>query len=129
MKLTRMLVFLPALLIAILSLGTAGLAQPEANSQIWVGTWASSQQIPESANALPGVGLTDITLRQIVHLSIGGTILRVCLSNAFGTTPLHFTSVHIAHPQSSSSSAIDPISDRPLSFSGHGDVRVPAGAE
>jgi lysophospholipase L1-like esterase len=122
-------IFLPALLIAILSFGTAGLAQSEANSQIWVGTWASSQQIPEPANALPGEGLTDITLRQIVHLSIGGTILRVRLSNAFGTAPLRFTSVHIAHPQSSGSSAINPISDRPLSFSGQSDVIVPAGAD
>jgi hypothetical protein len=129
MKLTQMPVFSPALLIAILSLGTAGLAQSETNSQIWVGTWASSQQIPEPANALPGEGLTDITLRRIVHLSIGGTILRIRLSNAFGTAPLHFTSVHIAHPQSSGSSAIDPISDRPLSFSDHSDVIVPAGAE
>lgn len=129
MKLTQMPVFLTALLIAILSLGTAGLAQPEANSQIWVGTWASSQQIPEPANALPGEGLTDITLRQIVHLSIGGTILRVHLSNAFGIAPLRFTSVHIAHPQSSGSSAINPTSDRPLSFSGHSDVIVPAGAD
>ena len=129
MKLTQMPPFLPPLLIAILSLGTAGLAQPEVNSQIWVGTWASSQQIPEPANALPGEGLTDITLRQIVHLSIGGKTLRVRLSNAFGTAPLHFTSVHIARPQSSGSPAIDPISDRPLSFSGHSDVIVPAGAE
>lgn len=129
MKLTQMPIFLPALLIAILSLGTTGLAQPEVNSQIWVGTWASSQQIPEPANALPGEGLTDITLRQIVHLSIGGKTLRVRLSNAFGTAPLHFTSVHIARPQSSGSPAIDPISDRPLSFSGHSDVIVPAGAE
>ena len=129
MKLTQIPVFFPPLLIAILSLGSAGLAQPEANSQIWVGTWASSQQIPESANALPGEGLTDITLRQIVHLSIGGKILRVRLSNAFGNTPLRFTSVHIAHPQSSGSSAIDPTSDRPLSFSGHSDVIVPTGAD
>jgi hypothetical protein len=117
------------LLIAILSLGTAGFAQSEATSQVWVGTWASSQQLPEPANTLPGEGLTDITLRQIVHLSIGGKILRFRLSNAFGTAPLHFTSVHVARPQSSGSPAIDPISDRPLSFSGHSDVIVPAGAE
>jgi hypothetical protein len=129
MKLTQMPIFLPALLIAILSLGTAGLAQPEANSQIWLGTWASSQQIPEVPNALPSEGLTDITLRQIVHLSIGGNILRIRLSNAFGTAPLHFTSAHIARPRSSGSSEIDPISDRPLSFSAHSDVIVPAGAE
>ena len=66
----------------------------------WVGSWAASQQLPEPANALPPEDLRDATLRQIVHLSLGGGTLRVHLSNAFGTEPLHFTSVHIAVPLS-----------------------------
>ena len=39
---------------------------------------------------------TDATVRQIFHLSAGGSALRVHLSNAFGTEALHITSVHIA---------------------------------
>ncbi|MGA8906494.1 MAG: SGNH/GDSL hydrolase family protein, partial [Acidobacteriaceae bacterium] len=69
------------------------------------------------------------TLRQLVRLSIGGPTLRVHLSNAFGTEPLRLTSVHIARPLSLASSAIDPQSDRPLTFSGAAAVTVPAGAE
>ena len=61
-------------------------------------SWGASQQIPEPQNALPADDLRDATVRQIVHLSLGGSALRVHLSNAFGTTALHFTSVHIAHP-------------------------------
>ncbi len=106
-----------------------GIAQPATNPQVWVGSWAASQQIPEPQNALPPATLSDVTIRQIFHLSIGGTTLRVHLSNSFGTEPLHFSSVHIARPLSASSSAIEPASDKALSFAGSEDVTVPAGAE
>ena len=95
----------------------------------WVGTWASSQQIPEPANALPPEELRDATLRQIVHLSVGGSELRVHLSNAFGTAPLHVDSVHIARPLSPSSDQIDVTTDKALTFGGSSDVVIPAGAE
>ena len=100
-----------------------------AQSEMWVGSWAAAQQIPEPENSLSVADMTGMTMREIVHLSIGGTTLRVHLSNAFGTEPLHFTSVHIARPLSAASAAIDPASDRALTFSGNTDVTVPAGAE
>lgn len=120
--------FLPVL--AALLLPTP-LARPQSARQPgkWIGSWAAAMQTPEPQNSLAAEDLRDATLRQIVHLSTGGTTLRVHLSNAFGTAPLHFTSVHIARPLSPSSSAIDPTSDRALSFSGRADVTVPAGAE
>jgi lysophospholipase L1-like esterase len=98
-------------------------------SQTWVATWSSSQQIPEPQNELPVDDLRDATVRQIFHLSVGGSGLRVHISNEFGTEALHFTSVHIARPLLTSSPAIDPSSDRPLSFAGKPDVLVPPGAE
>ena len=104
-------------------------ARAAAQSEMWVGSWAAAQQIPEPENSLSAVDMTGMTMREIVHLSIGGTTLRVHLSNAFGTEPLHFTSVHIARPLSAASAAIDPASDRALTSSGKTDVTVPAGAE
>ncbi len=95
----------------------------------WIGSWAASQQIPEPQNALSPDDLRQATLRQIVHLSLGGQTLRVHLSNAFGTTPLHLSGVHIARPVSPSSSAIDPGTDKPLTFHGSADVTIPSGAE
>jgi lysophospholipase L1-like esterase len=95
----------------------------------WVGSWAASQQIPEPQNALIADDLLDATLRQIVHLSVGGSALRVHLSNAFGAAPLHITSVHIAKPLAPSAAKIDPASDKPLTFDGSPDVTIPAGAE
>lgn len=94
----------------------------------WVGSWATSEQIPEPNNALAPDDLRDATLRQIVHLSIGGKLLRVHISNAFGTSPLRLTSAHIARPVSMASPQIDPSTDRALSFSGRADVTIPAGA-
>ena len=115
-------------MLAVASLGMAK-AQTTMAPGTWVGSWAASQQIPEPQNALASDDLRDATLRQIVHLSVGGPALRVHLSNAFGTAPLHFTSVHIAQPVSAGAAKIDPASDKALSFSGSSDVTVPAGAE
>jgi lysophospholipase L1-like esterase len=106
----------------------AGLAQAH-----WVGSWAASQQVPEPANALAQEDLRDATLRQIVHLSVGGASLRVHLSNAFGMAPLRFTAVHVARPVAptgvAASAAIDPATDRAVTFAGSSEVIVPAGAE
>ena len=102
---------------------------PAPEPPVWVVSWAASQQIPEPQNALPTDDLRDTTLRQIFHLSLGGSALRVHISNAFGTAPLHLTSVHIAHPISPATSDIDPATDKPLTFAGHTDVTIPPGAE
>jgi lysophospholipase L1-like esterase len=100
-----------------------------AHPPTWAVSWATSQQIPEPQNALPADDLRDTTLRQIVHLSRGGYALRIHISNAFGATALHLTSVHIAHPISPADSAIDSATDRALTFAGHSDVSIPPGAE
>ena len=55
-------------------------------------------------------------------------MLRVHVSNAFGTEALRFTALHIARPLSPSA-AIDPKTERALTFSGLPDVTVPAGAD
>jgi lysophospholipase L1-like esterase len=103
-------------------------AQPAAVGG-WVGSWASSQQIPEPGNALPPAALRDATLRQMVHLTVGGGELRVRLSNAFGTTPLTILSVYVARPVSKETGSIDAASDRALTFAGSPSVTIPAGAD
>jgi lysophospholipase L1-like esterase len=98
----------------------------------WVGSWATSQQAPEPQNNQVGTDpalLTDVTIRQIVHLTIGGTSLRLHVSNAFGSKPLTIDSVQIAKPVSTASSAIDPASNMAVTFDGQGSVTIPTGAE
>lgn len=124
--------FAPFLVLVVVLSAVANCASAqrgETKGEAWVSSWGASQQIPEPQNALPPDDMRDATIRQIVHLSLGGSALRVHLSNAFGTDALHFTSVHIAHPLSPSSAAIEPASDRALTFAGKPDVTIPPGAE
>jgi lysophospholipase L1-like esterase len=123
---------LPWVLLCAAFLGGASVAGVPAKSAAagsWVGSWASSQQIPEPANALPPESLRDATLRQIVHLSVGGRELRVRLSNAFGTAPLAILSVHVARPVSKETGSIDAATDRGLTFAGSPSATIPAGAD
>ncbi|HXG95932.1 MAG TPA: SGNH/GDSL hydrolase family protein [Gemmatimonadales bacterium] len=71
---------------------------------------------------MPPAPLTGSTLRQVIHVSVGGPTIRLCLSNAFGDTPLAITAAHIA--RSHGSSAIDVASDRTLTFAGADSVRI-----
>src|SRR6476469_7737464 len=89
-------------LAALLLLPAPGLAQH------WVGSWAASQQIPEPNNALRPEQLTDVTLRQLMRVTLGGPRLRIRLSNIFGTTPLRIDSVHIARTPGGDSARILP---------------------
>jgi lysophospholipase L1-like esterase len=127
----RKLKFLAIFALAAVAAGTQAerALRSVASPPAWVASWGASQQVPEPQNALSADQIRDLTLRQIVHLSIGGDALRVHLSNAFGTEALHFTSVHVARALSASSSAIDETTDRPLTFAGGTEVVVPPGAE
>ena len=117
------------LVIAFVVVAVHSEAQNTPPSQVWIATWGASQQIPEPRNILPPADLRDATVRQIFHLSVGGATLRVHITNAFGSVPLHFTSVHVARPLAADAPAIDPASDRALTFAGASDVTVPAGAD
>src|ERR1039457_4000201 len=117
-----------ALSMAMLALSFSQDVKGETRLQ-WVGAWASSQQIPEPQNALPSAEMTNCTLRETVHVSRAGSIIRVHLSNAFGTQALHLTSVHVARPIAPGSSRIDPGADHALLFSGSPDVIIPPAAE
>ena len=105
-----------------------GLRLATAQAGHWVGTWASAQQLPEPSNSLAPNDLRDATLREVVHVSLGGEMVRVRLSNAFGSKPLHLLAVHIARTKLMAGS-IDIMTDSALKFGGEPDVTVPAGAE
>lgn len=89
----------------------------------WVGTWAASPSLLENKE---GFGTHDITLREIVHVSLGGPLTRVVLTNEFGTEPLKIGSVHVAN--SAQGAAISLMSANALTFGGRSFVTIPAGA-
>lgn len=98
---------------------------PPGNDIHWVGTWGTSPQLTEPRNLPPPPGLSSNTLRQVVHVSIGGKKLRVRFSNAFGNGPVTMNAAHLARSNSGSSLATD--SDRPLTFGGKPSVTIPVG--
>jgi lysophospholipase L1-like esterase len=90
----------------------------------WVGTWATADV--ERSNAKGDFLATDTTFREIVHVSLGGSLLRVELSNQFGTEPLVISAVHIALAAGGGDIALP--SANTLTFGGHSSVTIPAGA-
>jgi lysophospholipase L1-like esterase len=107
----------------------AATAASAASAGHWVGSWASAQQVPEPQNSLAETDLTDTTLREHFRLSLGGSHLRVRLSNLFGTQPLVIDAATIARTADPAGKALVPGSVRPLTFAGAPEVTIPAGAE
>jgi lysophospholipase L1-like esterase len=113
----------------------------------WVGTWSTSEvgrpqtppavmpgpppfmanQCPPAPPPAPAfMHFSNQTLRQIVHTSIGGSRVRVVLSNRYGTAPLAIGAAHLALRDKDS--AIQQASGRPLTFSGKPAFTIPPGA-
>ena len=92
----------------------------------WVGSWGS---VPTTVPPAGTTMFSNQTIRQTVHLSIGGSALQVRFSNEFGTAPLVIGEAHVGLAAGSQPSrSVAPGSDRRLSFAGHVSATVPAGA-
>lgn len=93
----------------------------------WVGTWASSPLVPSTIIENEQLQISDAgtTLREVVHITLGGDTFRVRFTNVFGTRPLTIGAAEIA--QTLESSAIKPGTNQPLRFHGQGSVIIPPG--
>ena len=67
-----------------------------AQTRDWVTTWATALQVAEPHNRPPQPGLAGNSFRQIVQVSIGGTELRLHLSNLFNEDETEILGVEIA---------------------------------
>lgn len=83
-------------------------------------TWGASADLVEGS-------LEDRTVRNLVHTSVGGSGVRVELSNAFGTAPVTFDSVYVGRHDGGAD--LVPGSNREVTFSGATTVTVPPGAQ
>jgi lysophospholipase L1-like esterase len=101
-------------------------AQPLlAKPQKWVGTWASSPLLDAHAKPAEEV-LTGTTLREVVHVSIGGEMVRVRFSNLYGTTPLMIGAAEIAQTLKGADTVAG--TGKALTFHGTPSVSIPPGA-
>ena len=106
----------------------AGLMAGSAWGQMWVGSWGSAPQVQVDAKG-EFLG-ADSTLRQIVHVSVGGAAVRVKISNEFGAEPLVIGGAVIAQRPGGKAggSAIEAGSEKALTLGGEKGVVVPPGA-
>ena len=92
----------------------------------WVGTWSNALHQPDlGVPGLANAGFNNQTLRQIVHISVGGPRVRVRLST-FRASGLVIGAAHIALRATAAS--IVPGSDRTLTFGGTPSITIPPGA-
>ncbi len=95
--------------------------------ECWISTWACGQQLTETRNNPPAPGLSNNTLRQIIHVTLGGSKLRVQFSNAYGSSPVTINAARIA--VSKGASVIDTTTDKALTFEKAPSITIPAGKE
>lgn len=121
---------LSGILLASSAVDSAAVAAPATPQDWhWVASWGTAQQVPESNNELAAEHWRQSSLRQIVHVTLGGSRLRVRISNAYGNAPLVVDGASVAITRAPGRADIDPATLRALTFNGHASVTVPAGAE
>lgn len=69
-----------------------------------------------------------MTLREIVHVSIGGPQVRIVFTNEFGTDPLTIGAAHVAVSQGATAINLVSTSSAGLTFGGRTSVTIPPGA-
>jgi len=99
------------------TLGQLGHDDPD-----WVTTWTTSPSTLPPAGEAENT-IENQTVRLIVHTSVGGSALRIRLSNTHGDRAVTLESAHIARQQQGA--AIVPDSSRRLTFSGQQSVTIP----
>lgn len=96
----------------------------------WIATWGSAQLQPYGAEVLSPKTFDHTTLREVVHVSAGGSQVRIRLSNVFGQSALEIASVSISRPAAGAErGVIVPESAQKLTFHGATSVSVPMGSE
>jgi lysophospholipase L1-like esterase len=116
--------FLPAVAAALSALCFAlSPAAAETPAVAWMSSWTASPQLPRGI--MPAV-FANRTIRQTVHLRIGGNKVRIRLSNEFGAKPVLIGAASVA--TAGEGAGVAAASLRPLTFGGEKSVIIPPGA-
>jgi len=111
----------------ILLVGSAGSMSVQAthDDEGFIASWTAANKVASPFDA-PPPNFSDVTLRQIVRVSVGGTRVRVWLTNEFGNDALRVGAATVA-PRNTGA-VINTAKLRPLKFNGATSVVIPAGA-
>jgi lysophospholipase L1-like esterase len=88
----------------------------------WVTTWTTSN----AASDRPAT-FSNQTIRQIVHTTIGGSAVRLRISNTFGTRATQVGAVFVGLQKDGAT--LVPESNHELTFGGSRSIAIPEGAE
>ncbi|MER7187491.1 SGNH/GDSL hydrolase family protein [Streptomyces hyaluromycini] len=105
----------------LLVVGVSGRAGADAWPSPWAGSWEAAPSGTDPA--VPGAAF-----RNVVHLSVGGSAVRVRVSNRLGSAPLRLGAVTVALRQGDGPDAV-PGSMRAATFAGTGTAVVPVGQD
>lgn len=106
--------------LAMVGLGAPADAAAGPDSANWSVAWATAQH-------QTGAVLDEQTVRMIVHLSQGGSQIRIHLGNVVGTEPVVLSSATVG--LRSREARVDPGTLRPLTFNRSRSVTIPAGGQ
>jgi lysophospholipase L1-like esterase len=108
----------------------AGFGAQGAEMEAWITTWAATPA-PRWSDDIPApFGVPEVlenqTVRQVARISVGGTSVRVVLSNAFGAKPLTIGAGSVAIAGKDGS--VDQATLKPLTWGGKSSAVISAGA-
>lgn len=101
-----------------------GQAFAQSNEPTWTGTWATAVEWTGPGD-MPKASLSNRSLREIIHVSIGGETLRMQLSNIHSKEPVEIKSIFIANALDSCD--IDTKTAKYLTFGGKKSVTIAPG--
>ena len=106
-------------------------AYATAKHDAWVGTWASAPIAGLNNN---NAFVEGTTLRQYVHVSLGGSLIRIVLTNEFGDSDLKIDGASVALPATATGDgyaqdgALKPGSAKSVLFGGQPVITIAPGA-
>jgi lysophospholipase L1-like esterase len=116
-----------ALVVAAVALSVISFAHSPAGAQTqtrsWISTWTAS---PQSPRGVIPTSFSNRTVRQIVRVSIGGSKVRIRLSNEFGTKPVLIGAASVGMAGESANIASGSL--RSLTFGGSKSIILLPGA-
>ena len=99
-------------------------ALAQSSTSAWTGTWATAVEWTGPGD-MPKASLSNRSLREIIHVSIGGQTMRMQLSNIHSKEPVEIKSIFIADAKDSCD--IDVKTAKYLTFSGKKSVTIAPG--
>ena len=110
---------------------TGGSSSSSTAAQHWVGTWTASPYVDTNSSNTPPITLSNSVIRQVTHVSLGGSQIRVQFSNLRGNGSVTINGAHIALCKATPAvdSTVDTTTDTALAFSGKANVTIAQGQE